>query len=79
MIVLVLFMDSIRSAIRIPPLRKDFLLAFLHAGRMWMERPRAGAGRIRTLPPARGLQAASVSERAYTKRLTCELADDEAA
>jgi hypothetical protein len=36
-------------------------------------------GRILTLPPARGLQAASRSEPAWTKRLACGLANDEAA
>src|SRR5664280_1068354 len=40
-------------------------------------RLRDATGRIRTLPPARGLQTASVSERAETKRLTCGLPDDE--
>jgi hypothetical protein len=41
-------------------------------------RTRENARRIRTLPRARGLQPASVSERAKTKRLTCGLSNDEA-
>ena len=40
---------------------------------------RLAQGRILTLPPARGLQAASRSEPAWTKRLACGLANDEAA